>query len=48
MLLATQSQVSVGKVRTPTDAWSGLGFSNSMPEAKIKELVRTLLVEIML
>jgi len=34
---AMQSQVS-GKVRTPTNAWSGLGFSNSMPEAVIKEL----------
>ena len=33
------SQVSLGKVRTPTDAWSGLGFSNSMPESAIKELV---------
>ena len=38
-----QSQVSQGKVRTPTDAWSGLGFSNSMPEAAIKELVSRLL-----
>lgn len=36
---AMQSQVKLGKVRTPTDAWSGLGFSNSMPEAAIKELV---------
>jgi len=36
---AMQSQVKLGKVRTPTDAWSGFGFSNSMPEAAIKELV---------
>lgn len=33
------SQVQYGKVRTPTDAWAGLGFSNSMPEAVITELV---------
>lgn len=36
---AMQSEVLGGTVRTPTDAWSGLGFSNSMPEAVIKELV---------
>ncbi|XP_066925467.1 protein bicaudal C homolog 1-B-like isoform X1 [Clytia hemisphaerica] len=35
---AMQSQVKLGKVRTPTDAWSGYGFSNSMPESAIKEL----------
>lgn len=33
-----QSSVKLGKVRTPTDSWSGLGFSNSMPEAVIKGL----------
>lgn len=36
---AMHSQVQFGKVRTPTDAWAGLGFSNSMPEAVITELL---------
>ncbi|XP_065653846.1 protein bicaudal C homolog 1-like isoform X2 [Hydra vulgaris] len=35
---AMQSQVSYAKARTPTDAWSGFGFSNSMPEIIIKDL----------
>ena len=39
-LLATraiQSKPSAGEPRTPTPSWSGLGFSNSMPEHVIKE-----------
>lgn len=39
-LLATraiQSKPSAGEPRTPTPSWSGLGFSNSMPEHIIKE-----------
>jgi len=27
----------VGERRTPTDLWSGLGFSKSMPDAEIRE-----------
>ena len=38
-LLATRAIQSkpTGEPRTPTPAWSGLGFSNSMPEHMIKE-----------
>lgn len=28
----------VTEVRTPTDTWSGLGFSKSMPAEAVKEL----------
>ena len=34
-----QKKVVVNEVRTPTNTWSGLGFSKSMPESAIKELV---------
>jgi hypothetical protein len=27
----------IGESRTPTDFWSGLGFSKSMPESAIRE-----------
>ena len=37
--LAMQKKVVVNEVRTPTNTWSGLGFSKSMPESAIKELV---------
>ncbi|XP_064181945.1 bicaudal C homolog 2 isoform X2 [Anguilla rostrata] len=40
-LLATramQKRPVVTEVRTPTDTWSGLGFSKSMPSEAIKEL----------
>ena len=39
-LLATraiQTKPSAGEPRTPTPSWSGLGFSNSMPENVIRE-----------
>ena len=36
-----QRKVVVDEVRTPTNTWSGLGFSKSMPGSAIKELVRT-------
>ena len=38
-LMATRAIQSkpTGEPRTPTPAWSGLGFSNSMPEHMIKE-----------
>ena len=41
-LLATravqqQSKPCAGEPRTPTQTWSGLGFSNSMPENVIRE-----------
>ena len=39
--LAMQRKVVVDEVRTPTNTWSGLGFSKSMPGSAIKELVRT-------
>lgn len=31
----------VTEVRTPTNTWSGLGFSKSMPAESIKQLRRT-------
>ncbi|XP_052005433.1 bicaudal C homolog 2 [Xyrauchen texanus] len=40
-LLATQAMQQkpvVTEVRTPTDTWSGLGFSKSMPTEAVKEL----------
>ncbi|XP_060759852.1 bicaudal C homolog 2 [Neoarius graeffei] len=40
-LLATQAMQKkpvVTEVRTPTDTWSGLGFSKSMPAVAVKEL----------
>ena len=37
--LAMQKKVVVNEVRTPTNTWSGLGFSKSMPVSAIKELV---------
>ncbi|MCJ8735726.1 hypothetical protein PDJAM_G00250860 [Pangasius djambal] len=40
-LLATQAMQKkpvVTEVRTPTDTWSGLGFSKSMPAEAVKEL----------
>ncbi|KAF7702308.1 hypothetical protein HF521_001591 [Silurus meridionalis] len=40
-LLATQAMLKkpvVTEVRTPTDTWSGLGFSKSMPAEAVKEL----------
>ena len=39
--LAMQRKVVVDEVRTPTNTWSGFGFSKSMPGSAIKELVRT-------
>ena len=39
LLSAMQKKVVVNEVRTPTNTWSGLGFSKSMPESAIKELV---------
>ena len=30
----------VGESRTPTDYWSGLGFSKSMPDHAIREQLR--------
>lgn len=42
--LAMQKKVVVNEVRTPTNTWSGLGFSKSMPESAIKELVSTVRV----
>ena len=39
LFLAMQKKVVVNEVRTPTNTWSGLGFSKSMPESAIKELV---------
>ncbi|XP_063046666.1 bicaudal C homolog 2 [Engraulis encrasicolus] len=35
---AMQKKPVVTEVRTPTDSWSGLGFSKSMPAEAIKEL----------
>uniref|UniRef100_A0A8C6U4Y9 Bicaudal C homolog 2 n=1 Tax=Neogobius melanostomus TaxID=47308 RepID=A0A8C6U4Y9_9GOBI len=35
---AMQRKPLVSEVRTPTDTWSGLGFSKSMPAEAIKEL----------
>ncbi|XP_038678241.1 protein bicaudal C homolog 1 isoform X2 [Scyliorhinus canicula] len=43
-LLATKAMLKkpvVTEVRTPTNTWSGLGFSKSMPAETIKELRRT-------
>jgi len=37
--VAMQKKVVVDEVRTPTNTWSGLGFSKSMPESAIKELL---------
>ncbi|XP_026115955.1 protein bicaudal C homolog 1-B-like isoform X1 [Carassius auratus] len=42
-LLATKAMLKkpvVTEVRTPTDTWSGLGFSKSMPAESMKELRR--------
>ncbi|KAK3538117.1 hypothetical protein QTP70_030157 [Hemibagrus guttatus] len=42
-LLATKAMLKkpvVTEVRTPTDTWSGLGFSKSMPAESIKQLRR--------
>lgn len=36
--LAMQRKPVVTELRTPTDTWSGLGFSKSMPAEAIKEL----------
>lgn len=33
-----QRKPVVTEVRTPTDTWSGLGFSKSMPAEAIKDL----------
>lgn len=33
-----QRKPVVTEVRTPTDTWSGLGFSKSMPAEAVKEL----------
>lgn len=33
-----QRKPVVTEIRTPTDTWSGLGFSKSMPAEAIKEL----------
>nr|XP_006824914.1 PREDICTED: protein bicaudal C homolog 1-like [Saccoglossus kowalevskii] len=35
---AMQKRPMVSEVRTPTDMWSGMGFSKSMPEAMIREI----------
>lgn len=37
-MLAMQRKPIVTEVRTPTDTWSGLGFSKSMPAEAVKEL----------
>lgn len=37
--VAMQKKVVMNEVRTPTSHWSGLGFSKSMPESAIKELL---------
>lgn len=37
--VAMQRKVVVDEVRTPTNTWSGLGFSKSMPGSAIKELL---------
>ncbi|XP_067054100.1 protein bicaudal C homolog 1-like [Acropora muricata] len=37
--VAMQKKVVVNEVRRPTNTWSGLGFSKSMPESAIKELM---------
>lgn len=37
-MLAMQRKPVVTEVRTPTDTWSGLGFSKSMPAEAVKEL----------
>ena len=34
---AIQSKPTAGEPRTPVGSWSGLGFSNSMPENVIRE-----------
>uniref|UniRef100_A0A3Q2Y2R9 Bicaudal C homolog 2 n=1 Tax=Hippocampus comes TaxID=109280 RepID=A0A3Q2Y2R9_HIPCM len=38
LLPAMQRKPVVTEVRTPTDTWSGLGFSKSMPAEAVKEL----------
>uniref|UniRef100_A0A3P9MAC4 Bicaudal C homolog 2 n=1 Tax=Oryzias latipes TaxID=8090 RepID=A0A3P9MAC4_ORYLA len=38
VLSAMQRKPVVTEVRTPTDTWSGLGFSKSMPAEAVKEL----------
>lgn len=40
LLLAMLKKPVVTEVRTPTNTWSGLGFSKSMPAETIKELRR--------
>lgn len=35
---AMQQKPVVTEVRTPTDTWSGLGFSKSMPTDAVREL----------
>lgn len=37
VLSAMQRKPVVTEVRTPTDTWSGLGFSKSMPAEAVKE-----------
>ncbi|XP_068721063.1 protein bicaudal C homolog 1-B-like [Montipora capricornis] len=37
--VAMQKKVVINEVRRPTNTWSGLGFSKSMPESVIKELL---------
>ncbi|XP_042593652.1 protein bicaudal C homolog 1-A-like [Cyprinus carpio] len=37
-VIAMQQKPVVTEVRTPTDTWSGLGFSKSMPTDAVKEL----------
>lgn len=37
-MTAMQKKPVVTEVRTPTDTWSGLGFSKSMPAEAVKEL----------
>lgn len=37
-MLAMQRKPIVTEVRMPTDTWSGLGFSKSMPAEAVKEL----------
>ncbi|XP_048581581.1 protein bicaudal C homolog 1-B isoform X2 [Nematostella vectensis] len=38
---AMQKKVHFPEVRVPTNSWSGLGFSKSMPESAIKELLES-------
>lgn len=38
--VAAMAKKPIGESRTPTDYWSGLGFSKSMPDHAIREQLR--------